>query len=55
MSLARRALTDGYVVTANGAQAVYEPLWQPLTNVIVWTVILVGLAIAAVRYGRRRQ
>lgn len=55
VSLARRALTDGYVVTADGAQAVFEPLWQPVTNVVVWTAIFVALAIVAVRYGRRRQ
>lgn len=55
VSLARRALTDGYLVTPDGRQVVFEPLWQPVTNVVVWTVLLVAAAIAAVRFGRRRQ
>lgn len=55
VSLARRALTDGYIVTADGAQADFEPLWQPVTNVVVWTAIFIALALVAVRFGRRRQ
>lgn len=56
VSLARRALTDGYVVSANGgAQGAFEPLWQPMTNVVVWTLVFVTISIVAVRYGRRRQ
>ncbi len=55
VSLARRALTDGYLVTADGAQMIFEPLWQPVTNVAVWTALFVVAALAAVRFGRRRQ
>jgi ABC-2 type transport system permease protein len=55
VALARRALTDGYVVTADGAQVIFEPLWQPVTNVVTWTVLFVVAALAAVRFGRRRQ
>lgn len=55
VSLARRALTDGYLVTNNGSQAVFEPLWQPVTNVVVWTLLFVAIAVTAVRYGRGRQ
>lgn len=55
VALARRALTDGYVVTADGAQVIFEPLWQPVTNVVTWTVLFVAAALAAVRFGRRRQ
>lgn len=55
VSLARRALTDGYVVTPDGRQVVFEPLWQPVTNVVVWTVLFLVAALAAVRFGRRRQ
>lgn len=53
-SLVRRPLTDGYVVTVGGDPA-FEPLWQPVANMVVWTVIFVALAVVAVRFGRRRQ
>ncbi|MBN9609093.1 MAG: ABC transporter permease [Actinobacteria bacterium 69-20] len=56
VSLARRTLTEGYILngTQNG-NLVFEPLWQPILNIVVWTVIFCALAVAAVRYGRRRQ
>jgi ABC-2 type transport system permease protein len=56
VSLARRPLTEGYIL--NGTESstmLYEPLWQPITNMIIWTLIFAALAIAAVRVGRRRQ
>lgn len=55
VSLAKRALTEGYVVTSDGTSLGQEPLWQPVLNVAVWTVIFVVLALLAVRHGRRRQ
>jgi ABC-2 type transport system permease protein len=56
VSLARRPLTEGYILNGTSSeQMLYEPLWQPLTNMIVWAVIFSLLAIGAVRVGRRRQ
>lgn len=57
VSLSRRALTEGYLVNGTDPTAapVFEPLWQPVTNLVVWTVILAALAVFAVRYSRRRQ
>ena len=56
VSLARRALAQGYLLNGTGdAPMLYEPLWQPLLNMAVWTAIFCLLALAAVRAGRRRQ
>jgi ABC-2 type transport system permease protein len=56
VSLARRPLTEGYILNGTSSdRMLYEPLWQPLTNMIVWAVIFSLLAIGAVRVGRRRQ
>lgn len=55
-SLARRPITDGYLAMVDpSAEPIFEPLWQPVTNAIVWTVVLVGLAVLVVRRGRGRQ
>lgn len=56
VALARRSLTDGYIVSGTGSAApVHEPLWQELVNFGVWTVIFCVLALLVVRMGRRRQ
>lgn len=56
VSLARRALTEGYILNGTtGDSMLYEPLWQPVTNMIVWALIFGALAVGAVRVGRRRQ
>ncbi len=56
VSLARRALTEGHILNGTSGQAMlFEPLWQPVTNVAVWTAIFGALAVGAVRVGRRRQ
>ena len=49
-SLARYPLTEGYLV--DGSQ---DPLWLPLTNVLVWLAIFGFGAIYFVRRGRERQ
>lgn len=55
-SLTRRALTDGYMVAVEEtAPAVFEPLWQPILGVAVWSAIFIGMAVFAVRFSRRRQ
>lgn len=56
VSLARRAVTRGYLIDGTtGWLAGIEPLWQPLANMAVWTVLLAALALWAVRRGRARQ
>lgn len=55
VSLSRRALTEGYLVSSDGSELIFEPLWQPVLNVVVWTVLLAMVAVLAVQFGRRRQ
>lgn len=54
VSLARRALTGGNAIDGDGG-LVPVPLWQPLTNVVVWTVVFAVVATSLVRRGRARQ
>jgi ABC-2 type transport system permease protein len=54
VSLARRALAGGNTVDAVG-ELIPVPLWQPVTNVIVWTVVFAVIASLLVRRGRARQ
>ena len=53
-SLARYPLTEGWIVSGDAAP-IHEPLWMPVTNVIVWTMILAIAATLLVRRGRGRQ
>lgn len=56
VALAHRELTSGKILNGTSAgDMLSEPLWQPVTNVIVWTVVLVAVAVFAVRRGRARQ
>ncbi|YAL83503.1 ABC transporter permease [Dermacoccaceae bacterium W4C1] len=58
VSLARYPLTDGYLAntTANTPAGLeQDPLWLPLLNMGVWTVIFALLAVYFVRKGRGRQ
>ncbi len=55
VSLARRPLTEGHILDGTTGSLIYEPLWQPVVNLVVWTAIFAALAIGAVRVGRRRQ
>ncbi len=54
VSLARRALTGGNAVDGDG-NLIPIPLWQPLTNVIVWTTVFAVIATLLVNRGRARQ
>jgi ABC-2 type transport system permease protein len=54
VSLARRALTGGNTIDGDG-ELIPVPLWQPLTNVIVWTVVFAVIATLLVSRGRARQ
>lgn len=55
VQLARRPLTGGATFNADTNILTPEPLWQPLTNMIVWTIMFAVLAIWLVRRGRSRQ
>lgn len=55
VALARRTLTDGYILNGTTGAAVFEPIWQPVVNIVVWTVIFCAIAAMAVRFGRRRH
>ncbi len=54
VSLARRALTGGNSVADDGT-LIPVPLWQPMTNVIVWTAVFGVIATLLVSRGRARQ
>lgn len=53
-ALARYPLTEGWVVTTDGAP-VQQDLWIPLANVAIWLAILSLLATYLVRRSRSRQ
>ncbi|GAB3249092.1 ABC transporter permease [Alteromonas gracilis] len=53
-ALARYPLTEGVIVSQDGS-SVTDPLWIPLTNVVVWTLIMAVVATLLVRRARARQ
>jgi ABC-2 type transport system permease protein len=53
ISLARWALTGGNTIDSDGG-LIPVPLWQPVTNVILWTVVFAVIATLLVRRGRAR-
>jgi len=55
VSLARRALTGGGTIDTETGDLIAIPLWQPLTNVLVWTTVFAVLALFFVGRGRARQ
>lgn len=55
VALARYPLTEGFTIDTTTGGLIEQPLWQPLTNVVVWTVIFALLATWLVRRGRSRQ
>ncbi|MBM6546788.1 ABC transporter permease [Janibacter sp. YIM B02568] len=55
VSLARRPLTEGYLITQQGAAPELEPLWVSVTNLAVWGVVFAVVAVLLVRRGRGRQ
>jgi len=54
VALARYPVSEGYVVTGSDT-VVHDPLWLPVTNVVVWTILLAVTATLLVRRGRGRQ
>ena len=55
VSLARRALTGGGTINTETGELIPVPLWQPLTNVVVWTAVFGVVAVVLVGRGRARQ
>ncbi|WP_328796763.1 ABC transporter permease [Janibacter melonis] len=56
ISLARYPITEGWLVsTQDGAAMVQEPLWVPVTNLLVWGAIFAVVATLLVRRSRGRQ
>ncbi|MDQ3359587.1 MAG: ABC transporter permease [Actinomycetota bacterium] len=55
VALARYPLTEGNLINTTDGTLTHEPLWIPLLNVVVWTMILALIAFALVRRGRGRQ
>ena len=55
VALGRAALTGGSTIDPDGGGLIHVPLWQPLANMIVWTIILSVVAVALVGRGRARQ
>jgi len=54
-ALARRPITDGAMFTSEGVPLDADPLWVPVLNLCVWTLIFGLAAVALVRRGRARQ
>ncbi|MCI2002232.1 MAG: ABC transporter permease [Ancrocorticia sp.] len=54
-TLARWPLTDGGSINTNTGELIEQPLWQPLANVVVWTIIFALLSTLLTRRTRRRQ
>ena len=55
VSLARQSLTGGGTIDTDTGELIEIPLWQPLTNVVVWTTVFAITAVLVVSRGRARQ
>ena len=55
VALARFPMTDGQNYDMATGALISEPLWQPLANMVGWTVIFGLIAWVLVRRGRERQ
>ncbi len=55
VSLARRALTGGGTLDVETGGLIDVPLWQPLTNAVVWTTVFAVAALFLVKRSRTRQ
>ena len=54
VSLARYPLTEGHSVGMDGTLA-HDPLWVPLTNVVVWTILMAVATVFLAQRARERQ
>lgn len=55
VALAKYPMTDGQLYDIETGTLITEPLWQPLANIVAWTVIFALIAVALVRRGKARQ
>lgn len=55
VTLAKYPMTEGTTYDMASGELIAEPLWQPLANMVAWTVILAVIALLLVRRGRGRQ
>lgn len=53
--LARYPVNEGVLTDTDGNLVGADPLWVPITNVLVWTAIFATAAVLLVRRGRARQ
>lgn len=51
----RAVPTEGVTIDTTTGALLDQPLWQPLANVVVWTLIFALLATWLVPRGRSRQ
>lgn len=55
VALAKYPMTGGQLYDMGTGALISEPLWQPLANMVAWTLIFALIAVALVRRGRARQ
>ncbi len=55
ISLARYPVTEGRLISPDGADLGSDPLWLPFANLGAWALILAVVAVLLVRRGRGRQ
>lgn len=55
VALARYPVTEGQLISGDGASLGSDPLWLPLLNLGVWSAVLAVAAVLLVRRGRERQ
>jgi ABC-2 type transport system permease protein len=54
-TLARWPLMDGTSINTSTGELIEQPLWQPLANVVVWTIIFALISTLLTRRTRGRQ
>lgn len=55
VALARYPVTEGELISGDGASLGSDPLWVPLLNLGAWSAVLAVAAVLLVRRGRGRQ
>lgn len=55
IALARYPITDGMLLSAEGANQGQESIWIPVANLVAWALTFAITAVLLVRRGRERQ
>lgn len=55
VALARYPLTEGYTASMTLEAREHDPLWLPILNLAVWTIVFVIATVLVSRRGRARQ